>query len=349
MRTFFSRFGRFIWRAMIIFSFIVNIILVLVLLALGLLIFEIKNNIADPLIGGLHGSFVGLDQATIDYTIPVRDTIPVRLTIPLKTNTTVVLTQAVPLSATANIILNGSSVPTPVSLQLPVGLQLPVALDLEVLVDQPLDIALDVRAVIPLEQTQLHDVADNLRLLFEPLAVALDNLPADFNEAGVFVNQIVSGNAPNLLEPGPDFEPWPGFSRTAGLNYTLYTENVPGGNRPVETGIVMPGGIPFLDQQIRPEVYAIGSPDEVNAAAQEEMTRRGIPEMFYDGQIGQFIFDAQRRAADAPIQAIMDTQTNGSGSTDDDIQQNASVGAEGSSDDQTGESPAAQPTLTPSG
>ena len=62
-----------------IFSFIVNIILVCVLLVLGLLIFQIKNNIADPLVGGLHGSFVGLDEATIDWTIPVRDTIPVKL------------------------------------------------------------------------------------------------------------------------------------------------------------------------------------------------------------------------------------------------------------------------------
>ena len=122
MRTFFSRFGRFIWRAMIIFSFLVNIILVVVLLGLGLLIFDIKNNIADPLVGGLHGSFVGLDQATIDWTIPVRDTIPVQLTVPLNTDTTVVLTRPVPISANATIVLNGSSVSTPVSLTLPVGL-----------------------------------------------------------------------------------------------------------------------------------------------------------------------------------------------------------------------------------
>src|SRR5690606_25618465 len=139
------------------------------LLALGLFIFEIKNNIADPLIGGLHGSFVGLDQATIDWTIPVRDTIPVRMTVPLETETTVVLVEPVPLSASATINLNGSNVTTPVSLSLPVGLRLPVRLDLDVPIDEELDVALDVRAVIPLGQTQLHDVADNLRLLFEPL------------------------------------------------------------------------------------------------------------------------------------------------------------------------------------
>ncbi len=305
MRTFFSQSGRFIWRSMIIFSFVVNIILVVVLLALGLLIFEIKNTIADPLVGGLHGSFVGLDEATIDWTIPVRDTIPVRMTVPLETDTTVVLTEGVPLSASATINLNGSSVSTPVYLTLPAGLRLPVHLDLDVPIDQPLDVNLDVRAVIPLGQTQLHDVADNLRLLFEPLAVALDNLPDDFNEAGTFVNQIVTGTAPNLLEPSTDFDPWPGFSRTAGLNYNLFAENVPGANRPVQTGIVQRGGIPALDEQIRPEVYTQGGPEELNAAAQTEMDRRGVPPMFYDGEIGEYINEAQQEAAAAPIQALL--------------------------------------------
>lgn len=304
MRTFFSRFGKLIWRMMIIFSFVVNLILVVVLLALGVLIFEIKNNVADPLVGGLHSSFVGLDRATIDWTIPVRETIPVRMIVPLETDTVVVLTHPVPLSASATINLNGSNVSTPVSLSLPAGMRLPVRLNLDVPIDQPLDISMDVRAVIPLGQTQLHDVADNLRLLFEPLAVALDNLPDNFNEAGMFVNQIVAGTAPNLLEARADFDPWPGFSRTAGLNYDLFGEVVPGANRPVETGIVQQGGIPLLDEQIRPEVYAQGSPDEINAQAQAEMQRRGIPSIFFNGGVGEYVIEAQQRAADAPLQAL---------------------------------------------
>jgi hypothetical protein len=313
MRTFLGRFGRFIWRAMIIFSFVVNMILVVVLLAVGLLIFEIKNNIATPLIGGLHGSFVGLDQATIDWTIPVRDRIPVKMTVPLETETTVVLTSAVPLSANAIINLNGSSVSTPVSLTLPVGLRLPVRLDLDVPIDEELDVSLDVRAVIPLGQTQLHDVADNLRLLFEPLAVALDNLPNDFLEASGFVGQVVTGQVPNLLEPGPDFDPWPGFSKTAGLNYDLFYEVVPGANRPVETGIVQRGGIPLMDAQMRPEVYENGGPQAVNELAEADMQRRGVPALNYDGSIGAFILEAQRQAAAAPLASLTGVDNPGSG------------------------------------
>jgi hypothetical protein len=309
MRTFLSRFGRWIWRFMIVFSFIVNIILVLVLLMVGLLLPDIKNNIADPLVGGLHGSFVGLDQATIDWTIPVRDTIPVKLEVPLNTRTTVVLTDSVPLSANAIINLNGSNVSTPVNLRLPAGLVLPVQLDLVVPIDEQLDIALDVRAVIPLQETQLHDVADNLRLLFEPLALALHNLPGDFGEAGGFVSQVVTNPASiNLLERGPEFVPWPGFSQTAGLNYTLFNERVPGSGRPVETGIVQQGGIPALDEQLRPEVYDAGGPEAINEAAAAEMSRRGIDGLYYDGAIGAFIVEAQQQAASAPIDALTTPQ-----------------------------------------
>ena len=344
MRTFLSRFGRWIWRFMIIFSFIVNIILVIVLLALGVLIFEIKNNVADPLVGGLHGSFVGLDEATIDWTIPVRDTIPVQLTVPLQTETTVVLTRAVPLSASASINLNGSVVNTPVSLQLPAGLSLPVNLDLEVPIDEQLDVSLDVRAVIPLGETQLHDVADNLRLLFEPLAVGLYNLPDDFNEAGALISQVAADpSSVNLLVPDAGFEPWPGFSRTAGLNYDLFGENVPGANRPVDTGIVQRGGIPFMDEQLRPDVYAQGGPDEINVVAAQEMTRRGITSEHYDGEMGAVIVAAQQQAAEAPIQALTLQENSEPVEVDGDAE--SSEQADNTSDGDLG----IEPTSTPSG
>ena len=49
---FFGALGRFLWRFMVVFSFIVNIILVGVILILGVLIFNIKNDVADPLLEG---------------------------------------------------------------------------------------------------------------------------------------------------------------------------------------------------------------------------------------------------------------------------------------------------------
>lgn len=276
--------GRFLWRFMVIFSFIVNIVLVVVLLVAGALIFEIKNQVAQPLVEGLHSSFVGLDQATIDWTIPVRDQIQVELDIPLQTDTVVILQEAVPLQVTARIDLpgiNAYNVAANVNLELPVGLELPVALDLDVAVDEPLDIELDVRAVIPLSQTQLHDVADNLRLQLEPLAIALNNLPNDFGGAFDLVRAVLSGDADLLAENDYSRRPWPGYSMTAGVGYDLFGEAVPPQNVPVQTGIVPLGGMPALDEQIRPDIYAAGGPHELLARAERDLAMAGIDPVFW--------------------------------------------------------------------
>jgi hypothetical protein len=294
---------KFIWRFMVIFSFIVNFVLVLVLLGLGLLIFDIKSNIATPLVAGLHSSFVGLDQATIDWTIPVRDTIPVVLNIPLDTDTTVVLTAPVPLNVNATIDLPNFpafNVPATVALTLPAGLELPVSLDLNVPVDEELDISLDVRAVIPLQETQIHDPVNNLRLLFEPLTRALFNLPDDFGEAGALASDVLAGNPPNLLEDNAySLSPWPGYSRTAGLNYDLLGQPMPLENVPRLTGIVQTGGIPLLDEQLRPEVYASGGPEAVNAQAATALQAQGIDSRLFDGQMGNYVQALQAQAQQA--------------------------------------------------
>ncbi len=280
--------GKFIWRSMIIFSFIVNIILVVVVIALAVLLFDIKNNVVTPLVAGLHSSFVGLDESTIDWTIPVRDTIPVQFSLPLQQNTTVVLTEAVPLVVGASISsptlqLSGVTV----FLTLPEGLELPVALDLDVPVDQELDIALDVRAVIPINQTQLHDPINNLRLVFEPLIRGLYNLPDDYNQALALAQAVMNGESVNLLEDN-DYSrrPWPGYSLTAGLGYQLGSEPVPPGNLPVNTGIVPQGGIPALDEQLRPDVYTQGGPDTINALAAQSLAAQNVPDWLFDGTYG---------------------------------------------------------------
>lgn len=284
--------GRVFKNFMIVFSFVVNLVLVLVVLALVLFIFDIKNNVVTPLVGGLHSSFVGLDEATIDWTIPVRDTIPVRFDLPLNQTTVVTLTEPVPLAVGATINLPGIGQlnNAQVFLQLPAGLELPVQLDLTVPVDQQLDVALDVRAVIPLSQTQLHDPLANLRLIFEPLARMLHNLPDDFGGAGQMVGDYFAGRPIDLLaENAYSRDPWFGFAHTAGLAYAYAHEPVAQENRPVETGLVLEGGIPSLDQELRPDVYEQGGPAAVNRRAQEEILARQIPPYNYDGSYADYV------------------------------------------------------------
>src|SRR4051812_12867723 len=80
----------------ILISFITNFILIIVLLFVGLLIFQIKGLVQDQLINGLYSSFVGLDGAHIVTTISVSEPkLPVKLSIPLQQNTNVTLTDNV--------------------------------------------------------------------------------------------------------------------------------------------------------------------------------------------------------------------------------------------------------------
>ncbi len=240
----------------ILFSFIVNLVLVIVLLVVGSLIFQIKNGIAEPLIDGLYSSFVGLDKATIDRVIPVRETIPVRFILPLEQNTNVVLTSDVPLRANASFNLpgGGGTINGTVSLNLPAGMLLPVTLDLDVPVDTMLPISLDVRAVIPLEETQLHDAFQNLRGLLEPFVRILDNLPSNSQQGMDFLSAVLAGRGPDLLAPtrGSQY-PWPGFSRTAGDGYNWPADMPP---QPGQSTGTVPGGLAAWD-------VAPGAPDGI--------------------------------------------------------------------------------------
>ncbi len=298
---------KFIWRFMVIFSFIVNLVLVVVLLVLALLLFDIKNNVAEPLLTGLHSSFVGLSDATIDWTIPVHARVPVNLDVPLNTTTVVILTENVPLNGIQARIdlpgLNAYNVPTVVNLTLPAGTELPVSLSLVVPVRDSIAVDLQVRAVIPLNQTQLRDPIENLRLTLEPIVRVLYNLPENYGEVPGFIGQVFSDNPPDLLSDEPEYvrNPWPGYSITAGLNYPYLFEPVPPENLPLPTGIIPLGGIPALDEGLRPEYYAGDSdPAAVNAQAEQNLSAQGVPEQAYDGSMGNVVQASRAQAAGVP-------------------------------------------------
>ena len=192
--------GFHFWEAFknfaILFSFIVNFILVIALLGLLLFIFDIRNGIAEPLLGGLYNGFVEMDQAHIETTIPVNTTIAVNdkvtadFNLPLQQTTNVVLAE--------NTIITGASVTiqggiltlsnAPTTIILPKGTVLPVILDLQVPVKQDIPVNLNipvsipVAVDIPLQQTELHKPFDDLRALFEPYYLLVKSLPASWGE-----------------------------------------------------------------------------------------------------------------------------------------------------------------------
>lgn len=191
------------WKAATLFSLIVNLVLVLVLLALGTQVFALKNGVVTPLVGGLYDNFVMMDQSHIvtniqvndtilvHDTIQVNDTIPVVFDVPLQTNTVVVLTQDTSIPQTT-VFLNGIGIPTdivlpagtplqinlslivPVSQTVPVVLDVPINLEVPVSLQVPVDIALD--------QTDLHRPFTNLANLVGPYNALLDGLPSSWDE-----------------------------------------------------------------------------------------------------------------------------------------------------------------------
>lgn len=171
------------WQAFktfaIIFSFVVNLVLVLVIFLALPLILPGVNGIAKPLVTGLSDSFVQMGEASIVRTISVDDEIPVVFNLPLQEQTDVVLQEAVPMSVPATFVLpaGGGTINGVVSLQLPAGTSLPVALDLTVPVSTTIPVSLDVGVDIPMQETELAVPFNTLRTLFQPLDAFLGGLP----------------------------------------------------------------------------------------------------------------------------------------------------------------------------
>ena len=105
------------------------------------------------------------------------------------------------------------------------------------------------------------------------------------------MSQVLSGTPPDLLADTPYTQnPWPGYSITAGLNYTLTDEIIPPENVPVLTGIVPVGGIPSLDETLRPLDYENeDSPEAANIRAMNDLGARGIDSYYWDGSFADHI------------------------------------------------------------
>jgi hypothetical protein len=168
----------------IIFSFIVNFVLVIVLLIVaGWILFPAKTDLVEPLLDDLQGAIDALGEATIVTTIPIDRRVPVSFTLPLNQATVVVLSQNVALERPATFYLpgGGGSIRGTVVLNLPQGLELPVLLNLDVPVDNTIPVQFDVEVSIPLKETELEQVVVKLNKVLGPIRDYLDKLPDGYD------------------------------------------------------------------------------------------------------------------------------------------------------------------------
>lgn len=173
--TFWNAFKNFA----IIFSFIVNFVLILVLLLSPRPVFMAKSQVAEPLLMDLDSAFAALGNTTIESTVHIEDTMPVVFDLPLAQNTNVVLVQPVPIQAPASFVwpAGGGVIHGTVQLVLPEGLTLPVSLNLMVPVSTTVPVVMEVPVEIPLDEAGMGPAIDQLRAVFQPLNGALQSLP----------------------------------------------------------------------------------------------------------------------------------------------------------------------------
>jgi len=206
-----THFGDAFRDVAIIFSFIVNFVLVVVLLALtvpGLrAAFALKSGLAEPLVNDLDAAFVSLGEATvstsvridksipIQFDLPLDKPLPINFDLPIEQDTTVVLRQAVPLNVPATFTFPGSggAINGSVALSLPAGMALPIHLSMvvpvsqtvpvrmQVPVNQMVPIQMDVPVQIKLGEAGLNPVVGKLRAALEPVKEQLGRLPGSLS------------------------------------------------------------------------------------------------------------------------------------------------------------------------
>ncbi|HEC36130.1 MAG TPA: hypothetical protein ENI39_06305 [Anaerolineae bacterium] len=196
------------WRAFanvaIIFSFIVNCILVLILILVIGPLLQLKNGLLEPLLTDLDQAFQGLGDTSIETTVDVDEPISIRFDLPLdepleldfalriNQETEVTLTRSVPLEnlpAVFNLPGGGGVIYGTVSLDLPAELPLPVQMDMVV----PVKTTIPVRMTVPVSQTVpvemaipvriqlgeagLDPAVQRLRDVFTPVRVLIESIP----------------------------------------------------------------------------------------------------------------------------------------------------------------------------
>jgi hypothetical protein len=175
-----------------VFSFIVNVILVLVLL---LTIGPLRQ-----LLGNLDQAFLGLGETDVTTTVPVNQPIDISFDLPLDQSmgldfdlpiaqeTEAVLTRPVPMRAPATFVLPGwgGAINGTVSLDLPQGMRLPVWLDMQVPVERTIPVSMTVPVsetvtvemaipvTIQLGDAGLDPAVQELRDVFAPLRALVD-------------------------------------------------------------------------------------------------------------------------------------------------------------------------------
>lgn len=154
------------WKAMILTSFAINLILIFIIIFGVAFFVRWRNDIASTTVGvqgfarsnieELQDVVVQLRTAHIRTTIPIDEPLPIELNVPIDQTTLVTTTADVPISVPASIDMGpfGQLYPN-VNLNLPAGTPLMIKLKLDVPLEATIPVQLNVPVDIPMEETEL--------------------------------------------------------------------------------------------------------------------------------------------------------------------------------------------------
>jgi hypothetical protein len=170
------------YKMMIMFSFALNLLLIVALGVIGLKLLILKDGLplAQPLVRQVDDIVGDLQTARIQADIPLNTTIPVKLDVPVDQDTEVVTIAPVEIAdVPAHIVFpgGGGALNTTVNLVLPACIILPVHLQTTIPLSEPLPVSLSVPVDIPLKETDLGKKGgpfDRLSKLLQPLVTLVD-------------------------------------------------------------------------------------------------------------------------------------------------------------------------------
>ncbi|MGC9398496.1 MAG: hypothetical protein ACP5HM_05100 [Anaerolineae bacterium] len=168
----------------IIFSFVMNFVLLMVLLLSPGPIFQAKSHIAEPLLADMDRAFAGLGETDIISTVHINEEPLIKFDLPIRQNIAVTLTEPVPLQVPATFFLpgGGGSINGTVYLKLPPGMRLPIDLQMTVPVSENVPITMSVPVTINLNEGGLEPAIIELRNVFSPINATLQSLPDSLEE-----------------------------------------------------------------------------------------------------------------------------------------------------------------------
>ena len=175
---------RAFWTISSVLALLTTAILLAVMIGVASNLFQMVNFLNQNLVGSLYNSFVEMDAAHIQTTIPISSEVPAQFDLQLDTLTTVTLSEDVSIKgATVDLKTGGMTITgAPTDIILPKGTNLPIHLVLMVPVDEMIPVEMDVAVDIPISETELHAPFQNLQNTLLPYYVWLWNLPDTFGQ-----------------------------------------------------------------------------------------------------------------------------------------------------------------------